>query len=80
LAAHYKDAEAPKGEVVLVIGPPLAEAAIVDDAAIDAALKAALQSSSLKQAVADVAAATGAARKLVYARALRLKPSTEPDA
>lgn len=80
LAAHYKDAEAPKGEAVLVIGPPLAEAAIVDDAAIDAALKAALQSSSLKQAVADVAAATGAARKLVYARALRLKPSTEDDA
>lgn len=80
LAAHYKDAEAPKGEVVLVIGPPLAEAAMVDDAAIDAALKAALQSSSLKQAVADVAAATGAARKLVYARALRLKPSTDADA
>jgi len=80
LAAHYKDAEAPKGEVVLVIGPPLAEAAIVDDTAIDTALKAALQSSSLKQAVADVAAATGAARKLVYARALRLKPSTDVDA
>lgn len=80
LAGHYKDIEAPKGEVVLVIGPPLAEASIVDDAAIDAALKAALQSSTLKQAVADVAAATGAARKLVYARALRLKPSTEDDA
>ena len=80
LAAHYKDAEAPKGEVVLVIGPPLAEAALVDETAIDAALKTALQSSSLKQAVADVAAATGAGRKLVYARALRMKPSMEPDA
>ncbi|MGE0151827.1 MAG: 16S rRNA (cytidine(1402)-2'-O)-methyltransferase [Reyranellaceae bacterium] len=75
LARHYAgEAEPPKGEIVLTIGPPSADAAAsVDAAAIDQALRAALEKSSLKQAVADVAAATGAARKLVYARALRLK-------
>jgi 16S rRNA (cytidine1402-2'-O)-methyltransferase len=73
LLQHYENVEPPRGEIVLVIGPPLAEASVVDDAAIDRALIAALENSSLKQAVADVAAATGAARKLVYARALRLK-------
>lgn len=74
LAAHYAAAEPPKGEIVLVIGPPLAAAsAAADEGGIDAALMQALKTSSLKQAVADVAAATGAARKLVYARALRLK-------
>ena len=76
LAAHYAAAETPRGEIVLVVGPPLEEAGAIDDAAIDAALAAALKNASLKQAVADVAAATGAARKLVYARALRLtKPA-----
>lgn len=73
LAQHYQKVEPPKGEIVLVIGPPLEETKIVDETDIDRALGAALQTSSFKQAVADVAAATGASRKLVYARALRLK-------
>jgi 16S rRNA (cytidine1402-2'-O)-methyltransferase len=73
LARHYGEAEPPRGEIVLVIGPPLEDSVAVGDEAIDAALRAALTKASLKQAVADVAAATGASRKLVYARALRLK-------
>lgn len=73
LADRYLDAEPPKGEIVLTIAPPLEAAAEPDEAAIDRALRAALEKASLKQAVADVAAATGAPRKLVYARALRLK-------
>lgn len=79
LAAHYAAAGEPRGEIVLVIGPPLGEVAAIDDAAIDAMLHQALEKSSLKQAVADVAAATGAARKLVYARALRLKAAAGPE-
>ncbi len=79
LAAHYAAADVPRGEIVLVIGPPLREAAAIDDAAIDAMLRQALETSSLKQAVADVAATTGAARKLVYARALRLKAAAGPE-
>lgn len=79
LAAHYATAGEPRGEIVLVVGPPPKQAAAPDEAGLDALLRQALESSSLKQAVADVAAATGAARKLVYARALRLKAPAEPE-
>ncbi len=71
LAAHYAEAGAPKGEIVLVIGPPEEEAA--SDADIDAALRQALRSLSVKDAAAAVAAATGRPRRDVYARALGLE-------
>jgi 16S rRNA (cytidine1402-2'-O)-methyltransferase len=71
LAAHYAEAGAPKGEVVVVVGPPAEEAA-ADDAAIDAALADAMGSMSLRDAAASVAAATGRPRRDVYARALAL--------
>ncbi|MGQ3676003.1 16S rRNA (cytidine(1402)-2'-O)-methyltransferase [Xanthobacter sp. TB0139] len=70
LAAHYAGADAPKGEIVLVVGPPLEEAA--GDADVDAALTRALAQSSLKDAVAAVTAMTGRPKRDVYARALAL--------
>lgn len=70
LAAHYAAAGAPKGEIVLVIGPPLEEPAADDD--VDAALTRALAEHSLKDAVAAVTAATGRPKREVYARALAL--------
>jgi 16S rRNA (cytidine1402-2'-O)-methyltransferase len=71
LAAHYADADV-KGEIVLVIGPPNdAEAPAAD--ALDAALREALQSASVKDAAAEVAARFGLRRREVYARALALK-------
>ncbi|MFS8036041.1 16S rRNA (cytidine(1402)-2'-O)-methyltransferase [Xanthobacter sp. AM11] len=70
LAAHYAAADAPKGEIVLVIGPPLEEAA--GDDAVDAALARALKDSSLKDAVATVTGLTGRPKREVYARALAL--------
>lgn len=73
LAAHYGEAGAPKGEIVLVIGPPLEAAAADTD--VDAALRRALAAGSLKDAVAAVAAATGRPKKEVYARALALQES-----
>jgi 16S rRNA (cytidine1402-2'-O)-methyltransferase len=75
LAAHYEKAGPPKGEVTLVIGPP-AEVA-PDNAAIDAALKAALPFMPVKAAADMIAALTGAARKAVYHRALKLKEVRE---
>jgi 16S rRNA (cytidine1402-2'-O)-methyltransferase len=69
LAAHYA-AHAARGEVTIVIGP--AAAAAVSAAGLDEALRAAMASMSLKDAVAAVAAATGLARKTVYAAALAL--------
>jgi 16S rRNA (cytidine1402-2'-O)-methyltransferase len=65
-------ADPPRGEIVLVIGPPdpTRSAKAADD--LDAQLQAALAAHSLKDAVAAVAATTGVPRKQVYARALAL--------
>lgn len=68
LADEYAAEDAPKGEVVVVIGPPGASAAVD----LDGALQAALAGNSLKDAAQVVAAATGLPRKQVYARALEL--------
>jgi 16S rRNA (cytidine1402-2'-O)-methyltransferase len=74
LAAHYAAAERPKGEIVVVVGPPAA-AEKASDATIDDALRTALAQASLRDAVASVAAALAAPRRRVYARALTLAGS-----
>jgi 16S rRNA (cytidine1402-2'-O)-methyltransferase len=71
LAARYADAP-PRGEVVIVVGPP-GEAVAPSAADLDAALIAAMSSTPLSAAVAEVSAMLGVARKTVYARALELK-------
>jgi 16S rRNA (cytidine1402-2'-O)-methyltransferase len=77
LAAHYAEAGAPKGEVVIVVAP--AEPDLWDEARIDEALRAALQTQRVKDAAADVAAKAGRPRRDVYARALALKADAEQD-
>jgi len=72
LAAAYADAPAPKGEAVLLFGPPETTDVVGDDA-IDAALTEALDRASVKDAVAEVAARLDLPRKTVYRRALALK-------
>ncbi|MBV8473224.1 MAG: 16S rRNA (cytidine(1402)-2'-O)-methyltransferase [Hyphomicrobiales bacterium] len=74
LAARYAAEDAPKGEIVIVVGPPL-EAPPLDEAALDQAILAALASLSVKDAAAAVAAETGLPRREIYARALRLAGS-----
>jgi 16S rRNA (cytidine1402-2'-O)-methyltransferase len=69
LADDYAAAE-PKGEIVIVIAPPAAEQVTNDD--VDAMLRDALARVSLKDAVAEVAAASGVPRRTVYQRALDL--------
>ena len=69
LAAHYAQAEA-RGEITVLIGPPPPE--VTDAASLDDHLRAAMAGSSVKQAVARVAAETGLPRRQVYARALEL--------
>lgn len=71
LAAHYEEAGAPKGEVVVIVGPPEGETDI-DDVSVDDMLRKALSQHSLKDAVAAVTGATGLKRRDVYARALDL--------
>lgn len=70
LAKAYADNE-PRGEIVLVIAPPAAPQA-VSIADTEDLLRAALARVSLKDAVAEVADATGASRRDVYQRALAL--------
>jgi 16S rRNA (cytidine1402-2'-O)-methyltransferase len=63
---------APKGEVVIVIGPPAEEAAS-SPADVDAALLEATGRLSPADAAREVAAATGLPRRELYRRALALK-------
>jgi 16S rRNA (cytidine1402-2'-O)-methyltransferase len=71
LAAAYAQAPDPRGEIVIVIAPPAAETR-VEAGALDAMLRDALARVSVKEAVAEVAAATGHPRRDVYQRALAL--------
>ena len=70
LTAHY-EAHPPRGEIVLLIGPPGEAEATADDA--DALLREALGRLKPSHAAAEVAKATGLDRKALYARALDLK-------
>lgn len=72
LAAHYAQAGAPKGEIVVLVGPP-PEPAPADEAAIDAALAEALARLSPSAAAAEVAERLGAPKRVVYQRAMALK-------
>jgi 16S rRNA (cytidine1402-2'-O)-methyltransferase len=73
LAAHYAIQEA-RGEICIVVGPAPEEAAMD----FDALLQAALQTESVREAVAAVVEATGLPRKQVYARALEMKALQDP--
>lgn len=72
LAARYADAPDPKGEIVIIIGPP-ADPAPATEADLDTALRTAMAGQPLKSAVAEVADALNLPRKQVYARALELR-------
>lgn len=75
LARHYAEAGPPKGEVVVVVAPPSA-AAETPDETVDRLLREALATTSLRDAVDAVAAATGRPRRQVYARALAVTAGT----
>jgi 16S rRNA (cytidine1402-2'-O)-methyltransferase len=70
LTDHYA-AHPPKGEIVLLVGPPLER--VADDVDADALLLAELAHAKPSQAAGAVARATGLDRKMLYARALELK-------
>jgi 16S rRNA (cytidine1402-2'-O)-methyltransferase len=68
LASRYSGAS-PKGEIVIVVGPPPETEAATDDE-LDAALDRALITLSPSRAAAEVAEQLGVPRKRAYARAL----------
>jgi len=76
LARQYGAGDPPKGEIVIVVGPPEG-AAIATAEDVDAQLRTALADGSVRDAADAVAAATGWARRDVYRRALLLKKGAE---
>ena len=71
LAAHYEELE-PKGEIVVVVGPP-GEAPPAAEEDVEAALRDALARLPAAKAAGEVAKKFGADRKALYARALEIK-------
>jgi len=80
LAAHYTEQGPPKGEIVVVVGPPAEGSGAVDEAAVDRALVVAMERMSVRDAASEVAAETGWPRRQVYARALELGRAAAADA
>ena len=72
LAARYADAP-PKGEIVVVVGPPGDAPRDASPDRVDDLLRAALADQPVARAAKAVAAATGLDRAVVYARALEIK-------
>jgi 16S rRNA (cytidine1402-2'-O)-methyltransferase len=70
LAARYADT-APKGEIVVVVGPPLEREAVGDEE-LDILLAEAMAEMSLSRAAAEVAQRLNIPRKRAYERALEL--------
>lgn len=67
----YFDANPPRGEIVLLVGPP--PEYIASEADADGMLAEALETLKPSQAAAQVAKATGLDRKALYARAMELR-------
>lgn len=71
LAAEYAGAGPPKGEIVILVGAPEPRET-VSEADLDAEIKASLQTLSIKDASALIAARHGLPRRRIYTRALML--------
>ncbi len=72
LAAQLASEDPPKGEIVLLVGPPQQGAQALSAEDLDARLLKALESHSVKDAAAIVAGESGQPRRQVYARAIEL--------
>ncbi len=81
LAADYAEAGAPRGEIVVLVGPPVTSAAGAGTGTgtgdLDAYLLKAMAELPLKSASEAAAAALGVPRRLAYQRALALKDKGE---
>ncbi len=66
-----------RGEIVVIVGPPVEEGA--DDDKVRAELRNALENMSVRDAASEVAAQTGRARREVYRMALELSGEDQPE-
>jgi 16S rRNA (cytidine1402-2'-O)-methyltransferase len=72
LAAALATEPPPKGEIVLLVGPPESGGPTLSDEELDDRLKKALETLSVKDSAAMVSAQTGVPRRRAYARAIEL--------
>lgn len=72
LAAEFGAGDAPRGEIVLLIGQPAEGETTSAGDTLDERLQAALATHSIKDAAAIVSGETGVPRRRVYARALQI--------
>ena len=75
LAAHYAEAGAPKGEIVVIVGPADASENEPDAEDIDARLRELIQTHRTKEAADILAKETGLKKRDLYNRALELAKS-----
>jgi 16S rRNA (cytidine1402-2'-O)-methyltransferase len=76
LASTLAAEPTPKGEIVLLVGPPGTQLLKTQADDLDARLSQALENLSVKDAAAVVSAETGEPRRRVYARAIKLSAAT----
>ena len=74
LIVHYTNNPKPKGEIVVVLGHPVAE--VISSESIEKQLQAALETLSVRDAAEMVAKATGKPKKTIYTLALKLASSS----
>jgi 16S rRNA (cytidine1402-2'-O)-methyltransferase len=72
LAAHYAEADTPRGEIVICVGPPR-EPDAPDEADVDALLLSLAEEMSTAKAAGEAAKQTGLAKGDLYKRLLELK-------
>jgi len=71
LAAHYAEAPTPKGEIVICVGPPIAQAAEAGD--VDRLLLSLAAEMPASKAAAEAARMTGGQKQALYRRLLELR-------
>ena len=72
LAEHYRAEGPPRGEIVVVVGPPEPGPALTEDE-IDHRLREAVAEMGVRDAAAKLAAETGLPRQALYRRALAIR-------
>jgi 16S rRNA (cytidine1402-2'-O)-methyltransferase len=80
LAQAYDEGAETRGEIAIVVAPPADDADRPSGEETDALLRRALERASVKDAVDEVAAATGRPRREIYRRALALADEGNDDA
>jgi len=74
LAGFYIEHGPPKGEIVIVVGPP-EERAEITEAALDEMIRNRLDRSSVRDTAAEISSETGLPKKRIYDRAVELSNS-----